>query len=179
MRDTVIAGNHATQKLTWKDAKAIRRDYEPRIVTYQELADKYGVTIAAIYCVINNKTFPDRQYTPKNPEVSVRRVLSELDAENIREKYVNARASQRSLAQEFGVSRSVIKGIVRNETYYSPEFIPLSPNEKPLWKLSKNDVENIRHEYVPRKVTHKQLANKYGVTTKRIKEILRAKDSHV
>ena len=40
MQDTVRAGNHATQKLTWSDARAIRAEYEPGTITWQEIADK-------------------------------------------------------------------------------------------------------------------------------------------
>lgn len=173
MQDTVSAGNHATQKLSRKDVKEIRQQYEPGNITYQKLADEYGVTIGTIYSVINNKSFHDPYYVPKNTKINVRRTLSESDSSLIRQKYIKEKKTQRSIAKEYSVSRSVIKGIINNTTYYDPEYFPPSPDEKRLWKLSPNDIESIKREYIPRKVTHNDLAAKYGVTSKTIKGILR------
>ena len=172
MQDTVRAGNHATQKLTWSYARAIRAEYEPGRITWQEIADKYGVASGTVGNIINNKTYFDRHYTPPNPGMSVLRKLTMADANAIREKYKSERITLNALAREFGVSRSIITGVVRNETYYDPAYTPPSSEETRQWKLSNNDVAAILSEYKSSRVTYRSLATKYGVTPSHISEVI-------
>ena len=134
MRDTVRVGNHATQKLSWEDAKAIRLEYEPRKTTYKELGRKFGVSDGAVYRVITNQTFFDPNYIPRRPEVSVRRKLSKENATDIRIKYLTGAFSRGTLAAMFGVSKPCIGKIIRNETYRDPGYLP--PSESAVRELS-------------------------------------------
>lgn len=172
MQDTVEAGNHAMQKLTWADVRVIRDEYEPRKITYKKLADRYGVTNGAISNIVMNRTFHDPDYTPRNPESSVRRKLSTADANVVRERYAAERITERTLGREFGVDSSVIGGVIRNETYYDPAYTPPSPDEKRLWKLSNADKEAICSEYESG-ATRQQLAEKFGVSCSQIGNVLR------
>ena len=173
MHDTVRVGNHATQKLTWEQARSIRNEYQPGKTTYQRIAEIYGVTIHAIYLVVNNKTFHDRHYTPRTPEVSVRRKLSALDVSAIRAKYKIERITLNALARQFGISGPTIGRIIRNETYHNPAYTPPSPEEIRQWKLSNADNEAIIAEYQCGIATHKQLAKKFGVSSSQIANVIR------
>ena len=121
MQDTVNVGNHATQKLTWNQVNEIRARYKPGETTYKRLGDEFDVTAGAIYRIIINQTFRDPTYSPRNPETSVRRKLSKDDASSIRNKYASKIMSAISLRREYGVSKSVIQGIVSNRTYRDPD----------------------------------------------------------
>ena len=173
MRDAVDDGNHATQRLTWQQARSIRNQYQPGKTTYQRIADMYGVTIHAIYMVVNNKTFHDRHYTPRNPEVSVRRKLSASNVSAIRAKYKIERITLNALAREFGISGPTVGGIIRNETYYDPAYTPPLLDKIPRWKLSNADDEAIIAEYESGIATHKQLAEKFGVSSSQIANVIR------
>ena len=129
MQDTVRAGNHATQKLTWEDALKIRAMYEPGKIAWQAIADEFGVTKAAIGSIINNKTFPDTNYAPQKPGISVLRKLATETVNIIREKYEDSRVTLSALAREFSVSRSVIGEIIRNESYHDPNYKPPSDRD--------------------------------------------------
>jgi len=172
MQDTVRVGNHAVQKLTWAVAQAIREDYEPGKITYKELADRYSVTNGTISNIVMNKTFHDPEYTPRNSESSVRRKLSTVKANIIRERYATERITESALGREFGVDRSVIGKVIRNETYYDSAYAPPSPDERRLWKLSNADKEAICSEYESG-ATRKGLAEKFGVSCSQIGNILR------
>ncbi len=136
MKDSVHAGNHATQKLAWNQVREIREKYSPGKTTYEKLAGEYDVTAGAIYRIITNRTFYDSTYIPRNPNLSVRRKLSEDDARSIRMKFGTQRNSASSLSREYSVSTSVIYGIVFNRTYHDPNYVPLLETKNPqlhLW----------------------------------------------
>lgn len=128
MQDTVKAGNHAMQKLTWEQVKEIRERYEPGQISHEKLAREYKVTAAAIRHIIINKTFHDPGYTPKTTEVSVRRVLTDVDAATIRRRYCAEPIGMSDLARDFGVSLAVITGIIRNKTYRDAGYTPPTPD---------------------------------------------------
>ena len=124
MQDTVKAGNHAMQKLTWEQVKEIRERYSPGKISYEKLAREYKVTAAAIRHIIINKTFHDPGYTPKTTEVSVRRVLTNAEAATIRRRYCAEQIGMSDLAREFDVSLAVITGIIHNKTYRDADYTP-------------------------------------------------------
>lgn len=124
MRDTTSAGNHATQKLTWSQVRESRAKYEPGKTTHEKLGLEYGVTGEAIGNVLKNKTFYDPAYTPKSPEVSVRRRLTATDASAVRHRYITDQVSMLDLARDFSVSITVITGIIHNKTYQDAAYTP-------------------------------------------------------
>lgn len=126
VRDTVAAGKHTIQKLTWSQVKEIRGKYEPGKTTYKKLAREYGVSIGAICDIVNNETFRDSGYTSKSPEVSVRRSLTDAEAAAIRQWYCAELIGMSDLAREFGVSRPTIAKIIRNENYRNADYRPPS-----------------------------------------------------
>lgn len=128
MQDTVKAGNHAMQKVTWEQVKEIRERYAPGQISHEKLAREYKVTAAAIRHIIINKTFHDPDYTPKTAEVSVRRVLTDVDAATIRRRYCAEPIGMSDLARDFGVSLAVITGIIRNKTYRDAGYTPPTPD---------------------------------------------------
>ena len=172
MRDTVRRGNHATQRLNHELAKEIRDQYEPGVTTAAYFAQKYGVGNSQILRIISNQSFPDPDYTPKNPEFSVKRKLQPEDAPVIRERWQAERISFSALAREYKVSQSVIAGVVYNKTYYDPNYTPPSADERRKWKLSDNDIASVIAEFQAG-ATRKELAEKYGVGYERINEVIR------
>ena len=54
--------NNGRAILTWKEVREIRASYIPRKVTRQYLAEKYGVTLAAIKDIIQNVTWKEKHY---------------------------------------------------------------------------------------------------------------------
>ena len=128
VRDIRRAGNLAMQKLTWEQVKEIRERYEPGKISHKSLALEYDVTDAAIRQIIINKTFHDPGYTPKTTEVSVRRVLTDVDAATIRRRYRAEQIGMSDLAREFDVSLAVITRIIRNEGYRDDSYTPPTPD---------------------------------------------------
>ena len=124
VRDIRRASNLAMQKLTWEQVKEIRERYAPGKISHEKLAREYKVTAAAIRHIIINKTFHDPGYTPKTTEVSVRRVLTDVDAATIRRRYCAEPIGMSDLAREFDVSLAVITGIIHNKTYRDADYTP-------------------------------------------------------
>lgn len=173
MRDTVWRGfNHATQKLTPEQAKEIRDRYEPGVISAKELGQQYGVNASQILNIISNKSFPDHDYIPKNPEFNLNRRLRQQDADTIRERWQTERISFHALAREYQVDRSVISEIVYNKTYYDRNYTPPSIDERRLWKLSPNDKTAILAE-LQAGATRKELAEKYGIGKDSINAVIR------
>lgn len=173
MRDTVYRGeNHATQKLTFEQAKEIRAKYEPGVISAKELGQQYGIVPSQILNIISNKSFPDPDYTPKNPEFSVRRKLQPEDAPIIRERWQAEQISFHALGREYGVNKGAISRIVYNKTYHDPNYTPPSADERRLWKLSPNDKAALIADFQAG-ATRKELAEKYGVNYNTIRSTIR------
>lgn len=49
--------NKRTTKLTYAQAEQIKSEYAPGRITYQRLADKYGVTLSHIYNIVNRRNW--------------------------------------------------------------------------------------------------------------------------
>ena len=173
MRDTVWRGfNHATQKLTPEQAKEIRDRYEPGVISAKELGQQYEVDAGQILNIISNKSFHDPDYIPKNPEFNLNRKLRQEDADTIRERWQTERISFHALSRAYQVDKSVISGIVYNETYYDSNYTAPSAEERRLWKLSANDKAAIVAEFQAG-ATRKELAEKYGVGNDSINAVIR------
>ena len=173
MRDTVLAGNHVNQVLSFELAREIRNKYRPGITTYKMLAVEYGVSTWTIQGVLKNQTFHDPQYVPNTPEESVRRKLTMKDVTVIRGRYKGERVTMSQLGREYGVHQSVISDIVQNTYYHDPNYQPPPPNEVRSWKLSPDDVDAIITELSQGGVSQSSMAKKYRVDPSRIGQILR------
>ena len=178
MRDTVIAGNHVNQVLSFDQAREIRAKYDPGNNTYKVLADEYGVSSTTIQYALKNKTFCDPQYVPNVPQVSVLRKITVEEVKVIRERYKNERVTMSQLGREYDVHQTVISGIIRNETYHDPNYNPPLANEVRGWKLSPDDVVAIIAELRQGGVGQSSLAKKYGVDASRIGQIRRESFGH-
>ena len=99
--------------------------------------------------------------------------LSASDVSAIRAKYKIERITLNALAREFGISGPTIGGIIRNETYYDPAYTPPLLDKIPRWKLSNADDEAIIAEYESGIATHKQLPEKFGVSSSQIANVIR------
>lgn len=172
MRDTVRHGNHATQKLTFEQAREIRARYEPGVTSFDSLGREFGVSADQIRRITSNKSFPDPDYIAKNPEFNPNRKLRQEDADTIRERWQTERLSFHALGREYQVDKSVISEIVYNKTYHDPNYTPPSAGERRLWKLSPNDKADIVAEFQAG-ASPKKLAEKYGVGNDSINAIIR------
>jgi DNA-binding XRE family transcriptional regulator len=86
-------------KLSQKQVDEIRAEYSPRLVTKQQLAQKFGVSLGTVYNIAHSKYLGTRKLTQ----------------EQINEIRVNCpphKVTCRSLAEKFGVAESTINRIV-------------------------------------------------------------------
>jgi DNA-binding MarR family transcriptional regulator len=104
--------------------------------------------------------------------------LTFLQVLEIRRRYANGEGHQYQLAEEYGVSQSTVSRIVRGEVWAEASG-PVGPGRPHRGgrhhhaKLSTDQVREIREKYATGGITQRDLAERYGVSTKHISEILR------
>lgn len=127
-------------KLTWDDVREIRRfrvkEYEPA----EEVAARYGVARTCIDRILNNTMWVDDGFDPQsikprpgglNPGCKLTmKQVKEIRALR-KEKWVSAK----SLAEIYEVSEPAMQGILKNRTYFDPEYdhTQIKPYEKGRW----------------------------------------------
>lgn len=101
-------------KLTWILVNEIRRLWNTGKYSLQQLADKFKVTKANIGYIIRNNTWVDKNYIP-NKLIHYKLKLNQESADKIRTEYNTNKYTHKQLADKFGVTRSHIGKIIRNE----------------------------------------------------------------
>lgn len=96
-------------------------------------------------------------------------ILTLQQVAEIRDKWKVGGINQTELAEEYGVKRTTINSIVRNRSWISEDYIPLSDSR---FKLTPTQVEQIKIDYITVKSTRK-LAVKYNVGSASIARIVR------
>lgn len=132
--------------LTDREACEARWRYEHEDVTGQQLADQYGVSQAAMYMLLQGRTYrralrlvytPDG--TPPNERMRQRATgrrpanakLSLQQARNARRKYVERDdVSMGDLADQYGVSRASMRKLLHGDTYADESYDPAAAKAK-------------------------------------------------
>lgn len=109
-------------KLTWDKVKRIREMYLQG-AEQKTISESFGVALGTVNKVVRNRAWIDEDYLPPKPrsvtKVSPRRNcrLTLDEAVRVRERYSEGGITQEELANEYGVSRFVITGVVQGRTY--------------------------------------------------------------
>jgi hypothetical protein len=77
--------------------EVIKQEYQPKVNTQKEIANKYGVTQQAISAIL-----PKRKHTRITPQ----------DAEKMREEYSGSSVKLREMSAKYGYSQSVISHVI-------------------------------------------------------------------
>lgn len=131
---------HASAKLTWDIVREIREKYSSdKNALYSTLAREYNIARSTIESIIKNQAWVDENYTPptnsnywnnrgysskpqktrKPNMLNIKPRLTFAQAEEIREKYFGSIISQKVLAKEYGVTRSLISAVVNRKGGYA------------------------------------------------------------
>lgn len=114
------AGGH---KLTNQQAQEIRKRYSEENITQAKLAEIYKVSQERIWSILNKKSYKTKndciKYKPRHNkgERNGRSRLTKNQVEKIRKLYSDGTASYSELSSLFGISKSVISGIVKFELW--------------------------------------------------------------
>lgn len=112
--------------------------------------------------------------------------LTVAQVEAIRRLYATGSHSFRALGRQFGVSRDAIRRIIRRETWVSvpadtaalaaiegvQRHGPPRGGDHPRAKLTEADVRLVRDAYAAKQMTQCQLAERFGVSRRAIRQIL-------
>lgn len=107
--------NNPKAKLTIDDVREIRKLYSLGTYTHLELAKKFDVQAPAIYKILNNKTWYDKNYHPYKAEHTGKKI-NRADANKIRTMY-NDGSSLGDLGRKFGISKDTVRLIIRNKIW--------------------------------------------------------------
>ncbi len=125
---------HRQSKLTSDDVRKIRSLYASGNVTYQELADRFGITPSTIGSVIEGKTWNhvDGALSDTDLKSLHSRILNDRrprgakngaskltpdDVREIRNLYASGNVTYQELADRFGMHRCTIGSIIRRELW--------------------------------------------------------------
>jgi len=104
--------------------------------------------------------------------------ITQKQADEIRLRYNNEKITQEKLSHDYGISRVNISLIVNNinwkENVYKKHRIYDS-----RYKLTQEQVDEIRWRYTHEKITHQMLAQEYGVSRQNISSIINNKNRKI
>lgn len=109
--------------LTWPQVRRIRKMYATGEYTQKEIARHLPIDANSVSHIIRNSSWYDPTYTPPLPyakacgENCAASKLTREDVLDIRDRYENTQITQKSLAIEYGVSRTQIGRIVNRESW--------------------------------------------------------------
>ncbi len=124
--------NHPFAKLTQEKITEIRKLYNNGEYSQNKLAEMFNVHRWTIQHVINNRTWKDNNHIPLDRnEINIKyytkgenhhlSVLTQEQANEIREKYKRGKIRQIDLAMQYNVSRGTINRVVNNKRYENKE----------------------------------------------------------
>lgn len=110
----VSSKNKLSKKLTEEDVCEIRKLYNDKSSTKEDLAKKFDVTPKTIDDIITGKTWNlEKRYK----KLWRCRKLTSKQAEDIREMYKTGKYFQSDLARKYNVNQTLISAIVRNKIW--------------------------------------------------------------
>jgi len=176
-------GEGVAAKLTWAEVDEIRVLHTAEHLSYEKIAEKYGVTASTIRAIITFKSWKPEQREGNRPRIGGPRKLTQEQAIEIRNLYEIEHFSQHKLAKRYGVAVSTIAQIVRYKTW-NPEQVSLPKNALP-WllsgeaarhaKLTWQQVDEIRRLHTTEHLSNQRLGEMYGVTEGAIWHIVKGK----
>lgn len=99
-------------KLSNEQVLSLRKDYATGKFTYQEIAEKYGVSDAA--AILRNVSYYDPNYKPINGN-SKPRPSRKVVTDDVKEKILASNKSAYRLSKELGISKPTILKVLRGE----------------------------------------------------------------
>ena len=109
----------ARAKLTDADVLELRHLYSTGNYTQKELGARFGITQTTVSSIIHGKTWGhlpcDR--LPRQVKTQHGSKLTVMQVKTIRQLYDTGNYTHRSLAKQFGVSRTTIASIIKRETW--------------------------------------------------------------
>ena len=159
--------------LTESQVREIRRRYAAGGITYRELADEYGVSIANIFRIIKLEYTADMEEAKKNNarrgEAHEKTPFTESQVREIRRHYAAGGITYRELADEYGVSLYVIFSIIK--AAYTADMA--GTKRVNTSKLTESHANEIRGRYAVGGITYRELAAEYGVSAQTIANIIK------
>ena len=159
--------------LTESQVREIRRRYAAGGITYRELADEYGVSIANIFRIIKLEYTADMEEAKKNNarrgEAHEKTPFTESQVREIRRRYAAGGITYRELADEYGVSLYVIFSIIK--AAYTADMA--GTKRVNTSKLTEFHANEIRGRYAVGGITYRELAAEYGVSAQTIANIIK------
>lgn len=126
----LVGEGNGYSKLTESKVLEIRSKYSSMDYSHEQLAKEYGVTRVCILKVVKGKTWSQLPYDKDVASTSRYKdrgenhgsaKLTDEQIKSIRKAYAEGGCTQRSLADEFGVSGASICSILNNKSYISIE----------------------------------------------------------
>lgn len=139
-----------------KLAKEIRELYSKDKYTCEEISLKLGLSGVMVYKIVNNQTYYDESYTPRNQEVEILEINKE-----IRDLYSTGYYTYTDIGLVYGLDRKKISQIINR-------------NQKPKNKKQELSERNnkIRENYSSGNYTHKELSVMFALSTTSISRIV-------
>jgi len=101
--------------------------------------------------------------------------LTSTQVQEIRKRYLAGDGTQQTLADEYGITRSGIAHIVTNKTWKTDGPSLNFGSRRGYYKLTPEQVLEIRKKYKEANMTYKQLSIEYGVHKVTIRDIITRK----
>lgn len=152
-------------RFTKKQVKKMREDFDPiNGPSVRDLSKKYKADYSTIHDIIMNKSYVDDEYFPPS---TVCKVTLEQRQE-IFKKYVEGYYTQQELSEKYGVSRSRIRYIIKEQT--DKDFSCRSYNRKSV-RLNQEKARQIREKRAAG-LTNRELAREYGVAESTVSAVI-------
>lgn len=161
-------------KLDWSKVREIRNAHQNTDTTHHDLAAAYGITVSTLNQVIRNKTWVDDgyEYKPRKRGDFQRLQSSVLTGSQVEHIRASGKEPQQ-LADEFSVGLNTIRRVLKNETWYDPDYTPRDfPQRSPNSKITLPMARSIRAEYSKGELTYGGVADKYGVSRSAAADII-------
>lgn len=161
--------NHPRAKMTNEEVIEVRERYiqgESINSIYKDYCNIYH-NFGTFQNIVLGRSYHEVGHIPtkeaKNAQHGNRKFTSEQII-NIRKQYYEQCKTQQSIAEQFGVSQSVIKDIVNYETYKEVNADIKNNRKRKNYRFSADEVREIR-KLAAEGATSNFLANKYNVNT--------------
>lgn len=193
--------NHSNSKFTNDEIKNIRKGFYESGKNIPTYASNIGLSTAGLSKLLKNTSRHDPDYEPdfdyletigqQKGEQSGNAKLKQHQVDWLRKDYIEYHKPRSYYAKELNVSEVLIKKIVRNKSWYDPNYDPnalssskndsvrsekdienLEKGNLAFYKLTKDDVEWIRKDYKQNQNPYSYYARKYNVSKDNIRAIV-------